>query len=173
MLRYENPWRPNYEAAAVSGWVVIGAFSWGTADLWGLHEAPFRYLAGFAVLMMLAWLPGAMRQWQRRSRLRGRPLTFLPPSTLERILRRDPERLWLGWVMSNVKKPRTPGILRSAQTDLAGQFHEGPAHARFRQTASGLGEEEARGERVRAEDVAPLGIRLKYLLGRWVNRQVA
>jgi conjugal transfer pilus assembly protein TraD len=96
MVRYENPWRPNYEAAAVAGWVVIGVFSWGTADLWGLHEAPFRYLAGFAVLMTVTWMPGAMRQWRRRSRLRGRPLAFLLPPTLQRILRQDPKRLWLG-----------------------------------------------------------------------------
>ena len=97
MVRYENPWRPHYEAAAVSGWVVIGVLSWGTADQWGLHEAPFRYLAGFAVVMTLTWLPGAMRQWQRRSRLRGRPLAFLPPPTLQRTSRQDPDRLWLGW----------------------------------------------------------------------------
>ena len=76
-------------------------------------------------------------------------------------------------MMTKVMKSRTPGILWPAQTDLAGQFHEGPAHAPFRQTGPAFGEEKARGQRVPAQGVAPLGIRLERLLGRGVNRHVA
>ena len=89
MVRYENPWRPNYEAAAVAGWVVIGVFSWGTADLWGLHEAPFRYLAGFAVLMTVTWMPGAMRQCSYCSEL-SRMTMMCPVSGKRKASVRNP-----------------------------------------------------------------------------------
>ncbi len=96
MDRYENPWRPNYEAAAVGLWLAVAAIAWATADRWDLHAAPFRYLALAALAMAGVWLPGMLRVWRRHHRLRGKPLAFLAPPALERQVRRGPD-LWLGW----------------------------------------------------------------------------
>jgi hypothetical protein len=94
--RYENPWRPNYEAAAVGMWLAVGATAWVTADWWDLHAAPFRYLAATGLVMAVLWLPGTLRVWRRHHRLRGRPLAFIAPSALERQVGRGAD-LWLGW----------------------------------------------------------------------------
>ena len=96
MDRYENPWRPNYEAAAVGMWLAVGATAWVTADWWDLHAAPFRYLAVTALVMAVLWLPGMLRVWRRHHRLRGKPLAFIAPPVLERQVGRG-EDLWLGW----------------------------------------------------------------------------
>ena len=79
MDRYENPWRPNYEAGAVGMWLAVGATAWVTADWWDLHAAPFRYLAVTALVMAALWLPGLLRVWRRHHRLRGKPLAFIAP----------------------------------------------------------------------------------------------
>ena len=96
MDRYENPWRPNYEAAAVGLWLAVAAIAWATADRWDLHAAPFRYLALAALAMAGVWLPGMLRVWRRHHRLRGKPLAFLAPPALERQVRGGRD-LWLGW----------------------------------------------------------------------------
>ena len=77
MDRYENPWRPNYEAAAAGMWLAVGVTAWVTADWWDLHAAPFRYLAVTALVMAVLWLPGTLRVWRRHHRLRGKPLAFI------------------------------------------------------------------------------------------------
>jgi conjugal transfer pilus assembly protein TraD len=96
MARYENPWRPNYEAAAIAGWLVVGTVAWLTAERWQLHTAPFRYLALASLVMALTRLPGMLRTWSRRRRLKGRGLSFLLPERLIRLLHRHPDDLWLG-----------------------------------------------------------------------------
>ncbi len=96
MDRYENPWRPNYEAAAVGLWLAVAAIAWATADRWDLHGAPFLYLALAALAMAGVWLPGMLRVWRRHHRLSGKPLAFLAPPALQRQVRGG-RHLWLGW----------------------------------------------------------------------------
>jgi conjugal transfer pilus assembly protein TraD len=96
LSRYENPWRPNYEAVAVGLWLAVAAIAWSTADRWNLHVAPFRYLSLAASVMVLLWLPGMLRVWRRHHRLRGKPLAFIDSSNLARAMGCRPE-LWLGW----------------------------------------------------------------------------
>lgn len=97
MDSYDNPWRPNYEAAAVGLWLIGALFAWVTAPLWSLHAAPFRYFALGALVMALLWLPKALDNWQRIRRLRGAPQAFLSPRRLSERVARAPDRLWLGW----------------------------------------------------------------------------
>ena len=59
--RYENPWRPNYEAVGVGLWLAVALIAWTTADRWDLHAAPFRYLGLVALAMAVLWLPGMLR----------------------------------------------------------------------------------------------------------------
>ncbi len=96
MNRYENPWRPNFEAVGVGLWLAVALISWTTADRWDLHATPFRYLALVVLTMAVLWLPGMLRVWRRHHRLRGKPLAFIAPPALQRQVGRGRD-LWLGW----------------------------------------------------------------------------
>jgi conjugal transfer pilus assembly protein TraD len=80
----------------VALWVGVGAAAWLSGDHLDLNPVPFRVLTACSLAMALTWLPGMLRQRQRQRRLRGKPLTFLDPSTLARRPKRA-EQLWLGW----------------------------------------------------------------------------
>jgi conjugal transfer pilus assembly protein TraD len=77
-------------------WLGVGVAAWVAPGLSGLNAAPFQFLTAFALVMVLAWLPGMLRQWRRHRRLRGTPLRFLAPERLAGRVGRG-THLWLGW----------------------------------------------------------------------------
>jgi hypothetical protein len=62
----------------VALWVGVGAAAWVGGDHLDLNPVPFHVLTACSLGMALTWLPGMLRQWQRRRRLRGKPLARLP-----------------------------------------------------------------------------------------------
>ena len=96
MDRYSNPWRPNYEAMAVGLWLLLGAFAFASAPHWRLHAPAFYAFALGATLMVLTWLPGALRMRSARRALKGRALTFVTADKLAETMQRVSGQLWLG-----------------------------------------------------------------------------
>ena len=95
MDRYTNPWRPNYEAVAAGIWLLLAAFA-ASAPHWQLYTPAFHAFALAAVLMALAWLPGAWRMHAARRGLKGRAPAFMTVEQLAATVARLPGRLWLG-----------------------------------------------------------------------------
>ena len=126
MNRYENPWRPNFEAVGFGLWLAVALIAWTTADRWDLHAAPFRYLALVALALAVLWLPGALRVWRRHHRLRGKPLTFIAPPALERQVGRG-EHLWLGWGFdwTGVHAQLVHDLLRTGPARVMGETPKG------------------------------------------------
>ena len=96
-MAYNPPWRPNFELAALTLWLLVGLLAAVLHPLWPLYQRPFQVLAWLSIPLALRWLPAALHQGQRRARLIGQPLAFLTPTQLAEQCRRRREALWLGW----------------------------------------------------------------------------
>ncbi|MCF7990921.1 MAG: conjugative transfer system coupling protein TraD [Thiohalocapsa sp.] len=96
MDRYTNPWRANYEAAAVGIWLLLAAFAFASAPHWRLHTPAFHAFGLAGLLMALVWLPGALRMGMARRGLQGRALDFVTAEQLAGTMQRFAGQLWLG-----------------------------------------------------------------------------
>ena len=67
---YQLPWRTNFEAWAIVGWLSGIGLALLSFRLSGLPIKPFLYLAGFCGFMALWRLPSAVGVWYRKHRLR-------------------------------------------------------------------------------------------------------
>jgi conjugal transfer pilus assembly protein TraD len=94
---YQLPWRPNFEVQAIAGWhcgIVLAYF----ARRWSeLPWTPFLWLMILCGTMAVWRLPAAVGVWYRKRRLRRFTFEYLDVERLERTVRRQPDKLWLGW----------------------------------------------------------------------------
>ena len=70
-MAYNPPWRPNFELAALTLWLMVGLLAAVLHPLWPLYQRPFQVLAWLSIPLALRWLPAALHQGQRRTRLIG------------------------------------------------------------------------------------------------------
>lgn len=98
MDTYEMPWRFNFEALGVAGWLAGVPLSWAAWRMSGLPGAPFFWAAAICAVMVLVRLPAAVRLYRMKTRLRNTlgPVIIEAPA-LERATRARPDALWLGW----------------------------------------------------------------------------
>lgn len=93
---YQVPWRPNYEARAITLWLAgIGI----AGILWSQETLPLApYAEGMlvGVFMILMRLPGAFRIYSQKKRLGNLKVEFLDIERIHQNNRRNPEDLWLG-----------------------------------------------------------------------------
>ena len=94
---YHLPWRPNFEARALFGWVAGAGLAWIAASRSGLPFSPFFWLIVFCGWMALYRLPFAVAVWYRKHRLRRFKFEYLDVDRLARTVRKHPDRLWFGW----------------------------------------------------------------------------
>ena len=84
---FENPWRKNYEAVAIAGW-LIGALSAYIAYLYtDLPGAPFFYMLACCLAMAVYRWPQAMDVAERKWALAGHPLSFLDAGKLPKKMK--------------------------------------------------------------------------------------
>jgi conjugal transfer pilus assembly protein TraD len=94
---YQLPWRPNFEAQAILGWVFGAILAYLVGRGSGLPMPPFFGLIAFN-LAMAAWrLPGAAGVWYRKHRLARFKFEYLDVEQLARTVRKHPDRIWFGW----------------------------------------------------------------------------
>jgi conjugal transfer pilus assembly protein TraD len=94
---YQLPWRPNFEARAIFGWIIGAALAWIAANRSGLPMSPFLWLIGFCGFMAIYRLPSAVAVWYRKHRLRRFKFEYLDVEKLVRTVQKHPDRLWFGW----------------------------------------------------------------------------
>ncbi|HFQ4905918.1 TPA: conjugative transfer system coupling protein TraD [Vibrio vulnificus] len=94
---YEMPWRTNYEAMAAAGWLVGATGAIAAEILTELPPGPFWWMTGISSGMALYRLPEAYRLYKLQKGLKGKPLTFMELSHLQKVMAKHPDELWLGY----------------------------------------------------------------------------
>ncbi|POB18013.1 conjugal transfer protein [Vibrio vulnificus] len=94
---YEMPWRTNYEAMAAAGWLVGATGAIAAEMLTELPPGPFWWMTGISSGMALYRLPEAYRLYKLQKGLKGKPLTFMELSHLQKVMAKHPDELWLGY----------------------------------------------------------------------------
>lgn len=95
-LDYDVPWRENYEAKAVKGWVTSIGVAGGVGLLSSMPVAPFLWMAGISAGMALTKLRKAMLLDKMQKSLLGFNLEFTTLDELYDKMKSRPEELWLG-----------------------------------------------------------------------------
>lgn len=96
-LAYEMPWRPNYEARAVTGWVGASATALAVNHLSAMPPEPFYWMVGICGAMAMVRLPKAVKLHRLQKHLRGRALEFISLRDLKKLLAKHPQDVWLGY----------------------------------------------------------------------------
>ena len=94
---YQLPWRTNFEAWAIVGWLSGIGLALLSFLLSGLPFKPFLWLAGFCGFMALWRLPSAVGVWYRKHRLRRFQFEYLDAENLKRTASKHQDEIWLGW----------------------------------------------------------------------------
>ena len=122
---YEAFLRPNYEVMALAAWAgsaVAGAALAGSMDL---PPEPFWTFAIVAAGMAAVRGGSALRNWRRRSRLRGKKMEFTNHKRIASWCRKHPDQLWLGfgfeWTTEHLQR-----ALEILNGDLARFVPKGP-----------------------------------------------
>lgn len=95
-LAYEMPWRPNYEAMAIGGWLAAAGVSVGVNALTDMPPEPFFWMTGLCGVMAMARIPKAVKLYTLKKHLGGRDLEFLNLPQLQKLMSKNPEEMWLG-----------------------------------------------------------------------------
>lgn len=96
-LDYEMPWRPNYEAMSIGIWLSSIPLCYVINWKFGLPQSLTGWMAGAALINIAPKIPAAWRVWHRMHRLKGFGVRFLALNQFQKIVRRDPFGLWMGW----------------------------------------------------------------------------
>lgn len=94
---YQIPWRTNFEAIAIFGWLSAIAVAVILMTQSPLPMRTFQHFIGVCVFMILLRTPQALRIWHRKRRLLWIGTTFMVVSRVLGQLRNHPDDLWLGW----------------------------------------------------------------------------
>jgi len=94
---YQLPWRPNFEVQAIAGWISGIALAYLARRWSGLPWTPFVWLMVLCGIMAAWQLLAAVGVWYRKRRLRRFTFEYLDVERLERAVRRQPDKLWVGW----------------------------------------------------------------------------
>lgn len=94
---YEYLWRTNYEARSAVVWFISAVASIFVGLSVDMPIQPFIYIAAIAVIMGFIKVPDAMKVYRSTNALRGKPLTFMSLTELEKQMSKNPEDLWLGF----------------------------------------------------------------------------
>jgi conjugal transfer pilus assembly protein TraD len=96
-ISYEMPWRTNYEALAVGGWVASSGIALAVNQLSHMPPEPFYWMTGVCGVMAMNRLPKAIKLYTLKKHLSGRGLEFLTIKDLQRLIQKHPEEMWLGY----------------------------------------------------------------------------
>ena len=96
-LDYEMPWRPNYEAMGILIWLTSIPVCYLINWKFGLPQSLTGWMAGAALINVLPKLPAAWNVWYRMHRLKGFGIHFLPITSFQKVISKDPLGLWMGW----------------------------------------------------------------------------
>ena len=92
--KYEMPWRPNFEAAAATGWAASAGIALAAGGLSGLPMTPFLWMAGIGTVMGGRRAAQAYRHHRRKARLAGKRLQKIRLADLRGQMRTG--AIWLG-----------------------------------------------------------------------------
>ena len=93
---YSIPFRTNYEAKAIVGWMLCIPVAGVTMLATNMPIVPFLIMMIFAFVMTITHLPGAWATWRTKKNLEGYPLEFYNPSQLRKTMNSNPGKIWLG-----------------------------------------------------------------------------
>ncbi len=93
--KYQDPFRPAYEAIASFAWLAAAFAAYYVADNTELPPTPFRLMSiGCALMVPLRFIP-ALRLWSVRGRImRPATLDFISPNRLFKNMKKN--QFWLG-----------------------------------------------------------------------------
>ena len=114
-LKYETPWRRNYESLAMIFWLVSAPLTWLLGQWYfQMPELPFRLMALTQLVMGFCWAIPAIRLWRLQQGLRGQPLSFVSLNALQALWRKQPDLVWLGYgfVFENSHAQRVYDLLK-------------------------------------------------------------
>lgn len=95
-LGYEMPWRTNYEARAICGWLLAGGAAFLVSLYGNMPSEPFYWMLGICCFMSLVQLPKAIRLASLQKHIKGRELEFISLNELKEVISEYPTELWLG-----------------------------------------------------------------------------
>lgn len=96
-LQYDMPWRPNYEQQAIAGWAIASAAALGVNYFSTMPPEPFYWMTGICGVMAVSQLPKAVRLANLQKHLRGRDLEFMTLKELQKVMKGQPDKMWLGY----------------------------------------------------------------------------
>lgn len=94
---YEMPWRKNYELQAVAGWGLASTVALGVNYASMMPTQPFWWMTGICGVMAMARIPKGIRLHNLQKHLKGRPLSFIKLRDLQKIMKKRPDDMWLGY----------------------------------------------------------------------------
>ena len=114
-LKYETPWRRNYESLAMVTWLLSAVLTWFLGRWYfQMPEQPFKLMALAQLAMGLVWAMPAIRLWRLQWGLRGQPLSFVSLIALQARWRKQADQVWLGYgfVFENRHAQRVYDLLK-------------------------------------------------------------
>lgn len=96
-MRYENLFRPAYEAVAAIGWTFAALSMLYITVLSKAPSSAFWYMGGLSVVFAAWRWRQALKLWAFKISLAGRPFLFMRASVLSKLRKAQPDKLWLGF----------------------------------------------------------------------------
>lgn len=93
---FSVPFRKNYEARAIAGWLLCMPVALATVGLTKMPVLPFVIMVIFSLVMMITHIPGAWTTWRIKKNLEGFPLEFYTPKKLRKTMADNANKIWLG-----------------------------------------------------------------------------
>lgn len=120
---YESPWRPNYEAKAITVWGIFLLLTCIVAFVTKMPKGPFYWMIGVIVTMSITKVRPAWDLWILQKNLKGKKLEFVSIPKLLKKLKGDDTKAWLGkgFIWEQQHTQRVHEILKRSISDTVKQ----------------------------------------------------
>ena len=97
LKRFENPLRPAYEAIAATCWTLSAVAMCVVLAITSLPRFAFVAMTSMSVAFAVWRWHGAVRRWDFKLNLLGKPFAFMRMQMLRRLMKAAPDDVWLGF----------------------------------------------------------------------------
>lgn len=122
-LTYESPWRPNYEAKALTMWFVFFLLTCIISYVTAMPKSPFYWMIGVIVTMSITKILPAYKLFVLQRNLRGKKIEFVKIKDLVKKLKGNDTKAWYGkgFIWEQMHTQRVHEILKRSMSDTIKQ----------------------------------------------------
>lgn len=94
---YDMPFRPTYEFWSAATWSASTLVMTSMAFIVDMPKSPMWYMASISVVMAALSWRDTLKLWNFKISLAGRPFSFIQPGEIIARMKRNRDKLWLGY----------------------------------------------------------------------------